>query len=420
LSDLSDQDVTILDYLGSLAWIYAAYTRCGQRKKVVYCRQSTYGVVVLSEFKSIHTMGLFGGKKRDCLGVDFGSGGIKLVELRSERGRARLVTYAFNERMPGAEPANLVDDPAGTAALLRKMMKKAKATSLRAVGGLPVASVFSSVVTVPKSPKKEEMYEAARGQAKKLIPVPLDEMSLDIKIVEEAVRKGDSAVTADEKDRSGRPMVQALITGASNSMIKKYADTFNRAGLELVSLETETLALVRALVGKDRSTTMIVDMGAVRTNIIIVEGGIPYVTRSVDTGGAALTRTISRTLGMDIAEAEHMKIDIRNAELTGMDVGLPKIFESALAPLVTELQYSMSMHTGQSDGNVRPVEKVILTGGTAGLSVLVGYFTRQLGIRTYAGDPWARVSYPEGLRPALDEIGPRFAVSVGLAMQQVE
>jgi len=285
---------------------------------------------------------------------------------------------------------------------------------------LPVASVFSSVVTVPRSSKKEEMYEAARGQAKKLIPVPLDEMSLDIKIVEETARKESPNIAAEGKDRSGRPMVQTLITGASNSMIKKYVDVFKRAGLELASLETETLALVRALVGKDRSTTMIVDMGAVRTNIIIVEGGIPYITRSVDTGGAALTKTISRTLGLDLKEAEHMKSDIRNAELTGMDVGLPKIFESALAPLVTELQYSMGMHTGKSDGDVRPVEKVILTGGTAGLSMLVGYFTRQLGIRTYAGDPWARVSYPDGLRPALDDIGPRFAVPVGLAMQQVE
>ncbi|MFH2063466.1 MAG: type IV pilus assembly protein PilM [bacterium] len=365
-------------------------------------------------------MGLFGGKKRGCLGIDFGSGGIKLVELKGEKGRPRLVTYAFGERLPGSEPANLIDDPEGTAALLRKMLKKARTTTVRAVGGLPVASVFSSVVTVPKAAKPSETLEAARGQARKLIPVPLDDMSLDIKIVDGPARAVPVRAEGVEPGRPPREMAQVLITGASNSMIKKYVDVFKRAGLELASLETETLALIRSLVGKDKSPTVIVDMGAVRTNIIIVDGGIPYVTRSVDMGGVALTRTISRTLGLDLNAAEEMKSEIKNAGLPGTETGLPKLFEPAMAPLVTEIQYSISMYAGQNGDADRPIEKIILTGGTAGMSMLTEYFSRQLKIRTYIGDPWARVAYPEGLRSALDEIGSRFAVVVGLAMQQID
>jgi Tfp pilus assembly PilM family ATPase len=51
---------------------------------------------------------------------------------------------------------------------------------------------------------------------------------------------------------------------------------------------------------------------------------------------------------------------------------------------------------------------------------LAPFFAKQLGIKTYVGDPWARVVSPEGLRPVLDEIGPRFAVAVGLAMRDIE
>ncbi len=367
-------------------------------------------------------MGLFGSKKQSYLGIDFGSGGIKLVELKNEKGRFRLFTYSFTERMPGVEPINMVDDINGTAKLLRDMLKKAKVTTMKAVGGLPVASVFSSVVTVPKTKKVDDIREAARWQAKKLIPVPLEEMTLDFKIIDINDKKKKTKKDEAADKEAEKKTVQVLITGAANAMIQKYMTVFRKAGLELASLETETFALIRSLIGKDRSTTMIVDIGSVRTNIIIVDNGIPYVTRSVDMGGTTLTKAMGKALDLGLKEAEEMKCDIRSVQSIYPGEGLPKIFESAMAPMVTELQYSVNLYAGQidEDGSEKKVEKIILTGGTSGLPVLSSYFSEQLNMKTYVGDPWARVAYPDGLRPVLDEIGPRFAVSIGLAMQNVE
>lgn len=381
-------------------------------------------------------MGLFGGKKRSYIGIDLGSGGIKLVELKNDKGRTKLFTYAFTERMPGAEPLNLVDAPEEAAGLLKKMLAKSRVSTNKAIGGLPVASVFSSVVTVPRASEKE-VQEAARWQAKKLIPVPLDEMQLDFKVINDGAKKLDkaqpkkAAAEAKNGEKKGngngevkaddKKTVQVLITGASNTMVQKYVNVFQRAGLQLVSLETETLALVRSLIGKDRSTTMLVDIGAARTNIIIVENGIPYVTRSVDMGGAALTRAMAKALSLDIKAAEEMKCDIKSVSSIYPGEGLPKIFEASMAPMVTELQYSTSLYTGQNaGGEEKSVEKIILTGGTAALPALADYFSRQLNMKVYVGDPWARVAYPDDLRPVLDEIGTRFSVAVGLAMSEME
>jgi type IV pilus assembly protein PilM len=371
-------------------------------------------------------MGLFGPKKQSYLGIDFGSGGIKLVELKNEKGRSRLFTYSFTERFPGAEPINMVDAPDATAELLRKMLKKARVTTSKTIGGLPVASVFSSVVTVPRAKKNEEIHEAARWQAKKLIPVPLEEMTLDLKIIDSVEKDGKKSEVkknnAADIKRQEEKTVQVLITGAANAMIQKYMTVFKKSGLELMSLETETFALIRSLIGKDRSTTMIVDVGSVRTNIIIVENGIPYVTRSVDMGGTTLTKAMSRALNLSLSEAEEMKCDIKGVQTLYPGEGIPKIFEAAMAPMVTELQYSVNLYAGQSteSSQDRAVEKIILTGGTTSLPALADYFSEQLNIKTYVGDPWARVAYPDGLRPVLDEIGPRFAVAIGLAMQNVE
>ena len=204
-------------------------------------------------------------------------------------------------------------------------------------------------------------------------------------------------------------------------MVSKYTAVFKQAGLELVSLETEAFALIRALIGKDRSTAMIVDIGAIRTNIIIVENGIPYVTRSLDMGGVTLTKAMAKALSMDLKNAEQMKCDIKSVSTLYPGEGLPKIFETSIAPMLTELQYSMNLYVGHGDQRTgKSIEKIILTGGSSALPALASFFSKQLNIKVYVGDPWARIVYPDELRPVLEEIGPRFAVSAGLAMRDIE
>ena len=364
-------------------------------------------------------MGLFGPKKQSYLGVYLGAGGIKLVELQNEKGRARLFTYGFTERAPEALPTNLVDSPKETVDILKKIVQKAKTSTMKTIAGLPIASVFSSVITVPRGSERE-IREAIQWQAKKLIPVPLEEMVLDPKIITAPGDKGKS-VAKGEARKDEQKSIQVLITGASKSMVSKYTAVFKQAGLELVSLETEAFALIRALIGKDRSTAMIVDIGAIRTNIIIVENGIPYVTRSLDMGGVTLTKAMAKALSMDLKNAEQMKCDIKSVSTLYPGEGLPKIFETSIAPMLTELQYSMNLYVGHGDQRTgKSIEKIILTGGSSALPALASFFSKQLNIKVYVGDPWARIVYPDELRPVLEEIGPRFAVSAGLAMRDIE
>ena len=54
------------------------------------------------------------------------------------------------------------------------------------------------------------------------------------------------------------------------------------------------------------------------------------------------------------------------------------------------------------------------------LPQLADYLTKAMSLRVYIGDPWARVVYPEALKPVLNQIGSRFGVSVGLAMRDID
>lgn len=352
-------------------------------------------------------MALFGQSKPSYLGIDFGGGGVKLVELMNEKGRARLMTYAFVERPVDEMTRNYIDDMQGTADLLKKMIKKAKTTSRKAVSALPISSVFSSIISVQKTAKKEELEQAVMWQAKKLIPLPIEEMTVDWKPITIGPQSPDDKY------------VQVLLTGAAKSLIKKYSDIFASAGLELTSLETEALAMIRSLIGRDKSPTLVLDIGTIRTNILIVENGVPFVSRSVGLGGLTVTKEMATVMGMPEEQAESMKIDA--AAMASMyNAGFPKLFEKVFAPILTELTYSTNLFLGQKANQDKRLDKIILTGGGALLPQLADYLAKAMSLRVYIGDPWARVVYPEALRPVLNQIGSRFGVSVGLAMRDID
>lgn len=363
-------------------------------------------------------MSLFGiGKTNSYLGIDIGTAGIKMVEFHEHGGRAKLHTYAYTERTPAELSVNLLDDVEGTSTLIKAMIKKSKATAQKVVTGLPISSVFSSVLSVPRLADKEQKG-AIEVQARKIISIPLEELVLDSKVItppELLKAKGADALKN----------IQVLLTAAPKNLIAKYLAIFKAAGLELSSLETEAFALIRSLVGKDKSTLMAIDIGALRTSVLVVVGGIPYLSRSIDVGGFKLTKAAAAALGVPDEEAEAMKNDFRSMGVV-QSGGIPPVFETLVNQIIAEVNFSLKLFSGldtqvSADKTAAPpktVEKVILTGGGSLLPNLDSYLAQKLNLRVYRGDPWARILYPDEVRPLLDEIGPRFSVAIGLAMRE--
>ncbi len=388
-------------------------------------------------------LSLFGKKQKAVLGLDLGAGGVKLVELEEAKGRSQLRTYAYSESLVETKE-NLIDNPAAAAETIKKMRERAKSKTGRVVAGLPIASVFSSIISVPQASGKE-LKEAIEWQAKKLIPLPLEEMVLDWKILTEK-KTNQKKVGSDssrgliepptirtiipglkETKREGPPelgkkSIRILLTAAAKELVRKYTEIGKMAGLELAALETEAFALVRSLIGKDPGRMMIIDCGLLRTSFVIVEGGLPVLTRTINLGGASITRAIAQTLSLALTEAEQMKRDIHRLVALGSEGRMPLLLTKILEPMVTEARYSMNLYRTQlgQAATDQFLEKIILTGGSSLLPYLTDYLGSQLNLRAFLGDPWARVLTHEELRPTLEEIGPRFAVAVGLAMREFE
>ncbi|MDG1950875.1 MAG: pilus assembly protein PilM [bacterium] len=379
-------------------------------------------------------MALFGKKKPDSfLGVDIGASGVKVVEFANKKGRPMLMTYGYAE-LPDAESGeSLFDQPKAAGELLARVCKEAGVKSTAAMSALPSSNVFSAILSLPEVKDKKQRQALVDAEVSKLAPLPLSEMITQTTFLDEQKQNTDEKkgkkdkkekgeVETSEKPKERRKTFRALVTGAAKTFIQKYIALFKTAKLDLQAIDTESLALIRALVGKDKGAIMIIDIGAKRTNIVIVEKGIPFVSRSINIGGHTVTQQLMNQMKMHENEAERIKRDLGREAYTesGLAGGLPKLLEVIVLPLVNEIRYAFQLYANMELAQIKKVEKIILTGGSSHLPRVPEYLAETLDMNVYRGDPWARVLYPKDLSSVLEEIGPRMSVAVGLAMRELE
>ena len=125
-------------------------------------------------------------KKSSYLGIDIGSAGIKIVELKNQDGRPRLLTYGFAQEKIDIINNDSVEMKNKVAGLITKICEQARTTSTKTIAALPSFSVFSSIISLPYMNKKE-LNKAIYWQAKKFVPMDLNEMTLDWKLLNEDV-----------------------------------------------------------------------------------------------------------------------------------------------------------------------------------------------------------------------------------------
>ncbi len=386
---------------------------------------------------------MFWSKPVSYVGIDLGAGGVKLVELREEKKRPVLFTYgltsdhhdvhrilsmtraASSEKTQAAPTAAdvVVKNPAPTpasnqekelvtryAALVSAVMKKVGVKAKKALVNLPVSAVFHTIVTLPIT-KKEEFDHLLRVEVQKLLPYKLDEASVEYEILSQ-----------NKEAQVQRILVHAV----PNDLLAFYTAMMERAGFKRddVEFETESVALVRSLVGRDPALSMIIDMGAERTSFFIVEEAKPITHHSIEVGGDKINKIIQSTLAIENNLVEQVKHDMFDRLMSGQEPGewsretFLDLFTPILDPILKEIEYSFDLYLRQSGNEHKRPEKIILTGGAAFFPYLTTLIAEKFALKCYVGDPWGRVVYQDALRAHLQTIGPRMSIAIGLALQK--
>ncbi|MEK7173299.1 MAG: pilus assembly protein PilM, partial [Patescibacteria group bacterium] len=123
-------------------------------------------------------MSLFFSNK-SYLGIDIGSSSVKIVELKGQAGGVRLVTYGFSENLFDLDRKDVKE----IAKIINEICYRSGVISHNAVSALPAFSVFSSIINL-NGVNKKDIDSAIQWEAKKVIPLPPEEMKIDWRKIE--------------------------------------------------------------------------------------------------------------------------------------------------------------------------------------------------------------------------------------------
>ncbi|KKU52186.1 MAG: hypothetical protein A3A28_00910 [Candidatus Sungbacteria bacterium RIFCSPLOWO2_01_FULL_47_32] len=349
----------------------------------------------------------FGKKQASYIGIDIGASSAKVVQLRKEKERAVLESYgelksavylkkADNTSRIGGGFLRYLESEIGE--MLTDLIRESNITTNQAILSIPTVSAFIMLVDFPRI-SEDEAEQAIQFEAKKYIPIPLAEVSLDWEIIDEGEEK----------------RVKVLLAAVPKEIISKYKRIAEVVKLNLISLEVENFALVRSLIGRDKATTAVINLGAQTTNVTITDLGIIRLSHNIDRGSSEVTRMLSRSLNIEPERADDFK---KNIGLS--DRPEEKEIADVIAPVVDSLfREILRVVNGYNRLAPRKVERVVLAGGGANLFGLVDYAAKVVGLETVRANPFSRVVYPAFMQPVLREIGPDFSVAVGLALRQI-
>ena len=367
-------------------------------------------------FSSLKKFGV--GKEDTAIGVDVGSSSIKIVEIKKKDGKAILETYGAIALGPFAELdagalTNLPVDKLIEA--LKEVLKQADTSGDSLALSIPIQSSLIFTLELPASIKDSELPEIVPTEARKYIPVPITEVSVDYFILPQKEPSYEEMNAEGVPQMSGEKM-NVLVVATQNDAVAKYRSIVSQVNRTPAFFEIEIFASIRSNFEHELSPVLLIDFGASRTKLSIVEFGMVKTYHTIDKGGADITGSISKSLGIPFSEAEKMKKDF------GF-FGNPR--EKSLQDIIkTHIDYifseTNSVLLGYEKKYNRTISKVIFTGGGAllkGLSeVAVNNFRAEIEI----GHPFAKVQAPAFLDKVLENMGPEFAVAIGLALRKLQ
>ncbi len=339
------------------------------------------------------------------VGLDIGFSSIKVVSLAKEGDQTRLVSLGS---IPCPQPGMLSDSEIGLQAVSTSIKKLFEATHIEQKEiniALPESKVFTRVIDDLPYLTDNELAQAIRYAAEEFIPMPIAEVNLNWQVL----------FRADGKNKNTRTIV--LVVASPKNAVEKYIKVLNMANLHPKILETEIIAVTRSLVGNNpfSPSSLIVQLGATTTDFATVSKGLIWLTRSISTGGIALTRSLAQHFNFELTQAEEYKkvYGLLEDQLEG------KVFE-ALKPIIDIIagEGRRVIQSFEAKYPQDPIKRVVLSGGGAKMPGFVIYLANALGLEVQEADPWYAIAKDKASVSKLAQDAPSYSVAVGLALRE--
>lgn len=347
--------------------------------------------------------------EESAIGIDIGSSSVKVVELKKKNEKAILYTYGEIALGPYAEleigrTTKLPPDKIAEAVV--DLMKEANTSTSSSAISIPMKSSMVSIFKMPEL-KDRQLDQMIPIEARKYIPVPIQEVALDWFVIPKLDQ---------DKDKEDN-VVEVMTVAIHNEVLFNYSQIVNGANLDTSFFEVEMFSTIRSVIdSSDNFPIMIVDIGASATKIYISERGIILDSHTFNDGSQKITLDVAQTLNLTVDYAEQLKRNYSHNE-KHQDDAITQAIDWNFSPLFLRIK-DIAFNFQRQKNKV--LSKVILVGGGSLLNNLSELAQEKIQIEVQKGDPFSKVETPAFLADVLKSTGAGFATAIGLALRKLQ
>ena len=348
----------------------------------------------------------------EFFGLDIGNHTIKVTQIKWKGKNPELTALGSSSTPVGIIGSESDEHQKELAKHIGLAKKDAGIGTNKTVVSLPESSIFTQLITIPKV-EDEKIEELIHWEAKKYIPLPLDEVRVDWIFLGER--------TVDQKSH-----IDVFLIAAPKTLVERYLNILKFAGLEPIGIETEAISTTRSLwwpvqMGIDQNkqlesqAVMVLDFGARSTDLSVVKMGALLFSQSLATGSDALTEAIASDFGLAMQQAEEYKRSY------GLDEGqLEGKIASSLKPIMQVIvgEVTKTMNFFKSRFTKSTPQRLLLVGDGAKLPGLLMYMATQVGIETSIADPFGNIKISKRVSSKVEQISSvGYCVALGLSLK---
>lgn len=348
-------------------------------------------------------------EKKSVITLNLGSQRVGMARFGvSGKGSLLLKDYAFSE-MTGDPTADGTRRSALTDAV-KQLTTQFKAAEADVNYAVPGQFLIAKFVKLP--PLAEDQVDKIVGfEAQQAVPFPLNETVWDYQLM---------GKTGGE--------VEVGIVAIRSEHLSELHGAVESSKLETTLVDAAPVALYNAYrynYPDHEECVLLIDLGARTTNLIFIEGHRAYVS-TFQTGGASITQSIAREMGMDYDSAEGRKVQEGFVNLGGNYAdhedpevdAMSKVIRNALLKVHGEITRRTNAYRSQQGGSAPTV--VYLAGAGASLPYLKEVFEEKLRLPVEYFNPLRNVAV--GPKVNVEQVGAEahtLGELVGLALREM-
>lgn len=343
-------------------------------------------------------MALFG-RKKTTVGLDIGSGFVKLVEIDHSGDQPEVVRIAMSPLLPDAIVEGEIMDPGLVADTIRTLWAEAGIETKDVVTAVGGHDVIVKKIEMDRM-KEEDARQVIRWEAEQHVPFDIQSVVIDFQIL---------------NPEGSEPKMDVLLVAAKRELVDHKVSLLQDAGLTPRLIDVDAFALHNALEWNHpeamRGIVALVNIGHEMTNVNILEDGVPILTRDIPFGSRRIREDLQREQGLTAEGAED--IVQGRKPLDALDRYVRFGADEVAVGVERAAAFLMAQYAGEGLG------RVFLGGGGSRIPGLEAALAERMGVQVSSTNPFERVPISPGApgRLSLDEIGPVLLLPVGLALR---